>query len=169
MDRLKRSLISPPNLIFLPCCNKLHSRILSDNTSICLGCSRSWKVILDQNPSVMCGCSWSLLTCISLYLKPQTGKFPSLVQPIRLSLNHKLYFSILQSEKISSSSMIIKSVDQILPFTTNVQILLKSAELKGMQLWAECVPTFFPCWIFITWHLSDSSGLHNKGRVAQFG
>jgi len=28
---------------------------------------------------------------------------------------------------------------------------------------------FFPCWIFITWHLSDSSGLHNKGRVAQFG
>ena len=38
--------------------------------------------------------------------------------------------------------MIIKSVDQTLPFVTNVQILLKSAELKGMQLWAECIPTF---------------------------
>lgn len=38
--------------------------------------------------------------------------------------------------------MIIKSVDQTLPFVTNVQILLKSAELKGMQLRAECIPTF---------------------------
>lgn len=39
--------------------------------------------------------------------------------------------------------MIIKSVDQILPFVTYVQILLRSAKLKGMQLWTECTPTFF--------------------------
>lgn len=39
--------------------------------------------------------------------------------------------------------MIIKSVDQILPFLTYVQIRLKSAKLKGMQLWAECNSNFF--------------------------
>lgn len=39
--------------------------------------------------------------------------------------------------------MIIKSVDQLLPFVTYVLILLKSAKFKGMQLWAECIPTFF--------------------------
>lgn len=117
------------------------------------------------------GHMWVLLvapTCIYLYLKPQAGKFPSLVQPVSLGLDHKLYFFHFTVRKISSS-MIIKSVDQIVPFVTYVQILLKSARLKGMKLWAECIPTFFSCWIFITWHLSDSSGLHNKGRVAQFG
>lgn len=31
--------------------------------------------------------------------KATAGKFPSLVQPVSLGLNHKLYFSILQSEK----------------------------------------------------------------------
>lgn len=77
-----------------------------------------------------------------LVAKATAGKFPSLVQPVRLSMNHKLYFSIYSQKKISSL-MIIKPVDQILPFVTNVQILLKSAEVKGMQLWAECIQLFF--------------------------
>lgn len=43
--------VSLPHLVLFPCHNKLYLQTLSESKSICLGCSRSWKVILDLSAS----------------------------------------------------------------------------------------------------------------------
>lgn len=146
IDRLKRSLVQWAHhtsscfhvIIKLTCRTCLRAYLYAVDAP---GTERSFGTWVLP---VMCG---QLLVSPHLYIfvfKGTAGEFLSLAQPVSLGLNHELYFSILQSGKISSS-MIIKSVDQILSFLPNAWILLKSAELKGMQLWAESIPSFFLC------------------------
>ena len=100
IDRLKRSLVQSAHHTS-SCFHVIISFICrpSESTALRLGCSRSWKVMW----------TWVTLRLVrvllvsphlpSSVLKATAGKFPSLVQPVSLSLHHKLYFSILQSEK----------------------------------------------------------------------